>query len=59
MVTNVSEEHFASIFRVKVLYPEDRGDMFLRNISNHIEDCTHHNPEDYNPTEDLFSVQER
>jgi hypothetical protein len=31
----VLEEQFASIF-----YPEDRGDMFFRNIVNHLQDYT-------------------
>jgi hypothetical protein len=34
MVTNVSEEHIASI------YPEDEDVMFLRNVGNHLQDCT-------------------
>jgi hypothetical protein len=35
MSTNASEEHIASIF-----YPENGGNIFLRNVSNSIPGCT-------------------
>jgi hypothetical protein len=49
MLTNVSEEHVAFIFRVNVLYPEAKSDTFLVNFNNHAED--------YNPAEELVCGQ--